>query len=138
MIYTIAIELGDDNHTHSVIFPDIAGCFSASDNFNDIFDNARQALHLHLEGLVEDGLPLPKPKPFSEHFANPKYKDFTLSVIEIDVTYLLGKAEKINVTLPSLLIRQIDDFVSSNPEYKSRSHFLAKTALSRLMGSEGN
>ena len=47
---------------------------------------------------------------------------------------LMGKSEKINVTLPSLLIRRIDQFVESHPEYGSRSGFLARVAADRVLG----
>lgn len=47
----------------------------------------------------------------------------------------MGKAEKINITLPGSLIRRIDDFVACHPEYRSRSGFLAQSALDRITHS---
>jgi metal-responsive CopG/Arc/MetJ family transcriptional regulator len=46
----------------------------------------------------------------------------------------MGKAEKINVTLPSLLIRRIDQFVAAHPEYGSRSGFLSRVAADKVVG----
>ncbi|MFH4316852.1 type II toxin-antitoxin system HicB family antitoxin, partial [Acinetobacter baumannii] len=39
-----------------------------------------------------------------------------------------GKPEKINVTLPSRLIRKIDDNVDKDKRFKTRSAFLAAAA----------
>jgi len=49
-------------------------------------------------------------------------------LLKIDVGRYLGKAEKINVTLPSRLIHMIDDKVKADARYKSRSAFLAASA----------
>jgi len=49
-------------------------------------------------------------------------------VVNVDITPLLGKSEKINVTLPHLLITKIDKMVAANPKYKSRSGFLAEAS----------
>ncbi|HCM61759.1 MAG TPA: hypothetical protein DIT05_04320 [Morganella sp. (in: Bacteria)] len=48
----------------------------------------------------------------------------------------MGEAEKINVTLPSLLIRRIDQFVAQQPEYGSRSGFLARVAADKVIATE--
>lgn len=56
-------------------------------------------------------------------------------MVDIDVTRYMGKAEKINITLPSSLIRRIDDFVAHHPEFRSRSGFIAQSALERITGA---
>lgn len=55
--------------------------------------------------------------------------------MDVDLTHLMGKAEKINVTLPSLLIKRIDSFVATHPEYKNRSNFLAQVATNKLLAA---
>lgn len=52
----------------------------------------------------------------------------------MDITRLMGKSEKINVTLPSLLIRRLDQFVANHPEYVSRSGFLSRIAADKVIG----
>lgn len=56
MLYPIAIELGDETYAYGVTIPDIVGCFSAGDTMEEALKNVREAIELHLEGLVEDGL----------------------------------------------------------------------------------
>lgn len=42
--YPIAIEPGDDRHAFGVVVPDLPGCFSAGDTFDEAIENAREAI----------------------------------------------------------------------------------------------
>lgn len=132
MLYPIAIEPGDDSRAFGVVVPDIPGCFSAGDTLDEAIANAREAIDFHLDGLAEDNAEIPVASSFAKHQANPEYAGWIWAVVEVDVTRYLGKAEKINITLPASLIRRIDEFVSRHPEYRSRSGFLAQSALDRI------
>ena len=35
MLYPVAVERGDDDHAYGVTVPDIQGCFSAGDTFEE-------------------------------------------------------------------------------------------------------
>lgn len=133
MLYPIAIEPGDHTHAFGVVVPDVPGCFSAGDTLDEALANAREAIEFHLEGLADDEAEIPVAKSVAYHQPNPEFAGWIWAVVDIDVTRYMGKAEKINVTLPSSLIRRIDDFVAHHPEYRSRSGFLAQTALDRLL-----
>ena len=135
MLYPIAIELGDDTHAYGVTVPDIAGCFSAGDTMEEALNNVREAIEFHLEGLVEDGQEIPLPTDMAKHQQNPDFAvNYIWAIVDIDVTRFMGRAEKINVTLPSRLIHLIDNRVTKDSRYKSRSGFLAAGAelLSRV------
>lgn len=132
MLYPIAIEPGDDQHAFGVVVPDIPGCFSAGDTLDEALANAREAIEFHLEGLAEDQLDIPVARSVAHHQAAPEFAGWIWAVIDIDLTRYLGRAEKINITLPASLIRRIDDYVGRHPEYRSRSGFIAQTALDRL------
>lgn len=133
MYYPIAIEQGSTAHAYGVIVPDIPGCYSAGDTLEEAYTNAKQAIVFHLEGMIEDGEDIPTPKPISQHQHNPELNGMAFGMVEVDLTHLLGKSEKINITLPARLIRRIDAFVAANPEYKSRSGFLAKLAADKVL-----
>lgn len=123
------VVLHTDNGTnYGVTVPDISGCFSAGDTFDDALDMAEEAIFLHLELLLEDGEDIPTASPVATHKDNPDYADGVWAVVDVDITPLLGKSEKINVTLPHLLIAKIDKVVAANPKYKSRSGFLAEAS----------
>ena len=90
--------------------------------------NAREAIESHLELLAESGEAIPLASDIEIHRANPDYADGFWALVDVDITPFLGKSEKINITLPRLLIHQIDQLVKRDPRYKSRSGFLAKGA----------
>jgi len=50
---------GDSDAGFSVYFPDLDGCVSAGDSASEAALNAQEALALHLEGLMEEGLSVP-------------------------------------------------------------------------------
>ncbi len=134
MLYPIAIEKGDNKHAYGIIVPDIAGCFSASDEESDIFTNTTEAIETHLELLAEESKEIPIATSIDKHIDNPDYQGMTWALIPIDVSKYLGKSEKINVTLPSQIIHKIDEKVLANKAlYKSRSNYLATLAEKDLL-----
>ncbi|GKV95787.1 type II toxin-antitoxin system HicB family antitoxin [Pectobacterium aroidearum] len=135
MFYPIAIEAGDDTHAYGVTVPDLPGCFSAGDTLDDAIANAKEAITGHIELLVEMGQDIPTVSTVGQLAKGSEYAGYTWAVVDIDVTRLMGGSEKINVTLPKSLIDRIDRCVASNPEFKSRSGFLAQAALERISSS---
>lgn len=134
MLYPIAIELGDETHAYGVTVPDVAGCFSAGDTLEEAIVNAREAIEFHLEGVIEDGDELPLPTDMVQHQQNPDFEGYVWAIVDVDISRFMGKAEKINVTLPSRLIHLIDTKVTKDSRYKSRSGFLAAGAELLLRG----
>ncbi len=59
MRYAIVIEKGDNNY--SAYLPDLPGCVTTGQTVEEIKHNMQEAIELHLEGLKEDGLPIPEP-----------------------------------------------------------------------------
>ena len=55
MRYPIVLHT-DDNIRYGVTVPDLPGCFSAGDTFDEAMESAKEAIDLHAEGLTEDGL----------------------------------------------------------------------------------
>lgn len=134
MLYPVAIDKGDSSYRVRV--PDIPGCFSGGDSYQDAIESVREAIEAHIELLVEDGGVLPEATSVDNWVSDPDYVEVVWALVYIDITRLMGKAEKINVTLPSLLIRRIDQFVAAHPEYGSRSGFLSYVAANKVMGRE--
>lgn len=58
--YLILIEGGPPSN-YSAWSPDVPGCVAAADSIEDVEHEMREALAFHLEGLAEDGEPLPEP-----------------------------------------------------------------------------
>jgi predicted RNase H-like HicB family nuclease len=57
--YAVVIEQGE--HNLSAYVPDLPGCITTGNSVEDIERNIREAIELHLEGLREDGEPIPEP-----------------------------------------------------------------------------
>lgn len=57
--YAIVIERGPNNF--SAYVPDLPGCISTGKTMEEIERNIREAIELHLEGMAEDGDPIPEP-----------------------------------------------------------------------------
>ena len=57
--YAIVIEQGENNL--SAYVPDLPGCITTGQTMEEIERNIREAIELHLEGMREDGEPIPPP-----------------------------------------------------------------------------
>src|SRR5216683_332354 len=58
--YAIVIEQGENNL--SAYLPDLPGCITTGRTVEEIERNIREAIELHIEGLREDGEPIPEPQ----------------------------------------------------------------------------
>ena len=67
MNYTVIIERDGDGF--SVHFPDVPGCFSDGDTYEQAFENAKVALEEHLASLRDYGKPIPEPTTRAETIA---------------------------------------------------------------------
>ncbi|NMY03691.1 type II toxin-antitoxin system HicB family antitoxin [Pseudomonas sp. WS 5059] len=122
----------DADSDFSVTVPDVPGCFSAGTTFSEALENVREALALHLEGLVADDEALPQAQEVDAHLSNPDYADGVWAVIDFDLTPYLGKSVRFNASLPEHLLNRIDEKVQKDHRYASRSGFLATAALREL------
>jgi predicted RNase H-like HicB family nuclease len=58
--YAIVIEKVPDSN-YCAFVPDLPGCVSAGDTLEEVERNINEAIEFHLEGMREDGLPIPEP-----------------------------------------------------------------------------
>lgn len=64
--YAVVIEKGAENYSGYV--PDLPGCIATGATIEETERLLREAIDLHLEGLVEDGVPVPEPSSVVEYF----------------------------------------------------------------------
>lgn len=131
MRYPIAIEWGSDHEAIGIVIPDIPGAITAGDTFEEAYQAAVEVAHIMLEEMTANGEEVPTPSHVSSLNASGEFEGWGWGIVEIDITPYLGKAEKINVTLPGIVISKIDSYVRTH-SVKSRSAFLADAALSKL------
>ena len=72
----------------------------------------------------------PQPVHWSVHQVDPAYAGWIWAVADVPVERYLGPAEKINITLPRLLLARVDDYARAHGE--TRSGLLAR-AVQRVM-----
>jgi predicted RNase H-like HicB family nuclease len=65
MRYAVVIEKADGNY--SAYVPDLPGCVATGDTAADAEREIRAAIQFHIEGLKEDGLPVPVPTASVEY-----------------------------------------------------------------------
>jgi len=51
----------------SAYSPDLPGCVSTGPTVEEVRKNMEEAIEFHLEGLREDGLPIPPPSSVAEY-----------------------------------------------------------------------
>ena len=60
MKYVVVIERSP--HNYAACVPDLPGCVATGSTREEVEHNIREAIAFHLEGLREDGLPIPEPQ----------------------------------------------------------------------------
>ncbi|RBJ65246.1 type II toxin-antitoxin system HicB family antitoxin, partial [Pseudomonas sp. MWU12-2534b] len=103
----------------------VPGCYSAGQTVSQAFENVKQALSLHYEGLVSDGEPLPQVHEIDDHLDNPDYAGGVWGVVEFDVTPHFGESVGFTAPRPEHLLERIEPTVKADQRYKVRSGFWA-------------
>ncbi len=65
--FLIVVEKADGNY--SAYSPDLPGCAATGRTRDQVTRNMHEAIELHVRGLKEDKLPVPKPRSFAEYVA---------------------------------------------------------------------
>jgi predicted RNase H-like HicB family nuclease len=63
--FLIVIEETGDNL--SAYSPDLPGCVATGATRDETERKMYEAIHMHIEGLIEDGLPIPQSTAFAEY-----------------------------------------------------------------------
>ena len=138
MKYAIVFIYDEKKLGYQVTVPDLPGCAITEKTIDLGMEEITKAIKSHLAILAEYGEKVPNAKGLESHrqnyiLENPHtFSQAFWAIVSIDITPYLGKSHKINVTLPELLIAQIDDKVSKSSEYKTRSGFIASACITEL------
>jgi predicted RNase H-like HicB family nuclease len=63
--YVVIVEQGENGVGAYV--PDLPGCVAVGETKEEALHLIQEAVELHLEGMREDGLPIPEPSSSSEY-----------------------------------------------------------------------
>ncbi len=127
--YIALFEYEDGEKGFSVVFPDLAGCYSAGDDYDNAVRMAHEALALYAENNDN----MPEPRTLEQIQKDwPDWKEW-----EKDYTFLVGKValypmkpvwQKFNVIMPSNLVARIDRVARNRSEFLS---FAAENLLGK-------
>lgn len=134
MKYPVVIHKDSDSD-YSVTLPDLPGCFTAGDTFENALDMATEAAELHLEGYLEEGIDLPAAMDVGEHMNDVQYAGGVWALIDVDLSKLSGKAKRVNITIPERILASIDEYVAATGG--NRSGMLANAAVSYMSEHKG-
>lgn len=65
MKYAVIVEEGENSFGAYV--PDLPGCVAAADTKEEVLELIQEAIEFHIEGLREDGQPIPEPASSIEY-----------------------------------------------------------------------
>lgn len=65
MRYAVVIEKANQNF--SAYVPDLPGCIATGATVAEVETEIGEAIRLHVEGLIEDGLMVPQPSAIAEY-----------------------------------------------------------------------
>jgi len=67
--FLIAIEKADNNY--SAYSPDLPGCVATGKTRDEVERNMHEAVEMHIQGMIEDKLPIPESAAYAEYIAIP-------------------------------------------------------------------
>lgn len=126
----IAVMSKEKRSDYGVHFPDLPGCVTAGKTLEEARRRGAQALALHLQGMVEEGLEIPEPSSLDRIVKDPSSADgvpFIVTVKEPE-----SKAVRVNITLPARVLESVNAHVAKIGT--TRSAFLAEAAMERIQG----
>ena len=142
MFFSVGVEMpANENEAFGLVVPalcnDDFGCVSAADYQDEIAEMVREAILLIVDLMVERGMDITQLKdagPFV-YATNPEYAYCSQwLLVDVDLSALEGKQQRINISLPDALLERIDNRVKQpSSGYRDRSHFLAVAARHELI-----
>ncbi len=105
------------------------GCFSAGDTLEEAIAGAEEAGLAWIDAALDAGEPAPSPSSLEAIRAKPEYAGWIFLLVTIDPAALDDTVERVNITLPRLVLRRLDDEARAAGE--TRSGYIAKLTVSR-------
>lgn len=118
----IALLRKERDSDFGVDFPDFPGCITVGKTLEEARRRASEALRFHINGMLEDGDPIPEPTALDKIMADPS----NAGAVPFLVTVPDTKTKRVNITLPENELETIDAYARRHN--MSRSAFLLHAA----------
>ncbi|HEY6333321.1 MAG TPA: type II toxin-antitoxin system HicB family antitoxin [Blastocatellia bacterium] len=116
----------DRTSDFGVSFPDFPGCVTAGRTLEEARKMAVEALRLHIEGMLEDKEPIPKPSTLDALVGDPAMKGAVAFLINVDVA---ERVVRFNITARKSQMDEIDRRAKRSG--MTRSAYMVASALTR-------
>lgn len=97
----------DETSDYGLSFPDLPGCITAASSLEELDGMGREALRLHIEGLLEDGETLPEPQTYLSVYNQYAHDSGFVAVLMI-AAKPRGKRVRVNISLREDDLEYID------------------------------
>lgn len=125
-----AVLAGIGSDQIDVAFPDFPGCVTVADSVSQAFERGAEALGFHIQGMLEDGDPLPienDDESLLEMVREYEAEGHRVVVGAVSVEIPDSRSRRINVTLPEFVVQAADRWAQAHGE--SRSALLALATM---------
>ncbi len=129
MRHYIALIRKEKGTCYGVDFPDFPGCITAAESVGEAQARAVEALDLHVDGMVEDGEPLPMTTGLDQILEEDV--DGFVMAVQVPLTDKKSKKVRVDITIPEDLSLQIDRHVKCTVGL-NRSSFFAEAGLEKM------
>jgi len=68
-MYRFLVVIEKANKNYSAYSPDLPGCVATGETREEVERNIHEAIQMHVQGLREDNLPIPKAESIAEYIA---------------------------------------------------------------------
>jgi predicted RNase H-like HicB family nuclease len=80
-MYRFLVVIEKANNNYSAYSPDLLGCVATGSTREEAKKNIYEAIEMHVQGLLEDNLPIPKSESFAEYVAIAEKPSSTSEVV---------------------------------------------------------
>jgi predicted RNase H-like HicB family nuclease len=94
----IALVHKDKDTSYGVSFPDVPGCISAGDTFEEAIDSASVALAGHLAIMEADGDPIPNARSLEELKQNAEFVEDSADAV---IAFVVPQADQVTTPQPA-------------------------------------
>ena len=115
----------DRKSDFGVSFPDFPGCVTAGKTLDEARHMAAEALTLHIEGMAEDGEPIPEPSTIDDVAEDPAMRGAVAFLVNIG----LDKTVRLNITARESQVATIDQ--KADEAGMTRSAYMVRAALAQ-------
>jgi predicted RNase H-like HicB family nuclease len=125
----------DGDGGFGISFPDFPGCISDGDTVEAALARGEAALAFHVQGMREDGLTVPAPRPVDAVLADLDLAEWRAGAQIAHVALIVdrGSPKRVNVSLDPGLLEAIDH--EAQRRGMTRSAFLSSAARAEILSA---